>query len=121
MGTPMDRTNRLFGDLSTFDEVFPELEDVIIEYTESGRFYSKSPRVHSVRSSGDLIHCSNTLCRQGGFEMVSDIHGMIRDNVSERGGYKICAGSEGSPKLQRVYRPCSNAINYKIKLVYKKK
>lgn len=122
MGTPMDRTNRLFGELSTFDEVFPELEDAIIEYTESGRFSDPlSTRVHSVRRQGDLIRCSNNSCRQGGFEMVSDIYDMIRDNVSERQGYKICAGSEGSPKLRRVDRPCSNSINYKIILVHKKK
>lgn len=125
MGTPMDRTNRVFVHLSTFEEVFPELEDVKIEYTESGHFdypHSQgSTRVHSVRRQGGLIRCSNTFCRQGGYEMDFDIHDMIRDGVSEREGHKMCAGSEGSPKLRRIYRKCFNSINYKIILVHKKK
>lgn len=124
MGTPMDRTNRVFAQLSTFDDVFPELEDVEIEYTESGHFEypgsQGSTRVHSVRRQGGLIRCSNPACRQGGYEMDFDIHDMIRGGVSEREGHKMCAGSEGSPKLRRIYRKCLDAISYKIKLVHKK-
>jgi hypothetical protein len=125
MGTPMDRTNRVFVQLGKFEDVFPELDDVKIEYTETGDFDYFSPQgrtgVHSVKRQGGLIRCSNPFCRQGGYEMDFDIHDMIRDGVSEREGHKQCAGSEGSPKLRKVYRKCFNAIDYKIALIYKKK
>jgi site-specific DNA-adenine methylase len=127
MGTPMDRTDRVFVHLAPFEKVFPDLEDVKIEYTETGDFeyfdprYQSRTKIHSVKSQGGLIRCSNPSCRQGGYEMDFDIHDMIREGVSERSGHKICAGSEGSPKLRRIYRKCLNSIDYKITLVRKKK
>jgi hypothetical protein len=37
MGEPMDRSRRVFGSLKAFDDVFPEVEDAKVEYTESGK------------------------------------------------------------------------------------
>jgi hypothetical protein len=123
----MDRTDRVFVHQALFKEVFPDLEDVKIEYAETGDFeylnprYRERTRIQSVKVQGGLIRCNDPACRQGGHEMDFDIQDMIRDGVSERSGHKICAGSEGSPKLRRVYRKCYDSIDNKITLVYKKK
>ena len=125
MGTPKDRTDRVFVHLAKFDEVFPDLDDVKIEYKETGNFESyaimEKTGIHSVRQQGGLVRCGNPFCRQGGYEMDFDIHDMIHDGVSERVGHKMCEGSEGSPKLRRIYKKCFNSINYKITLINKKR
>jgi hypothetical protein len=41
MGEPMDRSRRVFGSLRPFDDVFPDVEDADVEYTESGEFDGK--------------------------------------------------------------------------------
>jgi hypothetical protein len=127
MGTPMDRSNRLFGRLAKFEEVYPELEDAILEWVEESQGVYRFRKTNdtnydnkvSLREYGDLIHCSNGLCRQGGFELGFELSSMVRNKETVKEGSKICAGSEGSPKLRRVYRKCLNGIDYKITLIYK--
>lgn len=128
MGDLMDRSNRVFGTLVRFEEAFPQLEDVVLEYVETGNgVYSwnkptpqnKYVNKVSMKEYGGVIRCSNGLCRQGGYELDRVVYEMLRTGKTVGEGSTICAGSEGSPKLRRVYRKCYNGIEYKITLVPK--
>ncbi|MDD5589084.1 MAG: hypothetical protein PHP92_03470 [Candidatus Nanoarchaeia archaeon] len=126
MGEPMDRSGRIFASRGTFDEVFPNFEDVIIDVTESGDglFYpgigsDNKSRKHSVKERGGLIGCSNPSCKQGGFEMDFIIHNMVRKNETTRIDSMFCAGWEGSKKLRYKHNKCMNKIDYKITIIYK--
>jgi hypothetical protein len=123
MGEPLDRTNRVFVQLTTFDKALPALEDVIIEYSEGstvGRVRDGSYRSRtSVRNSGGQLRCSNPACRRGGYELDFDIHDMVRNKLVSKRFVKHCPGDEGSPKGRRPGRTCLNSMDGRITLIYK--
>src|ERR1035438_7127455 len=105
MGEPMDRSRRVFGSLKPFDEVFPDVEDADVEYTENGMFESRRRRApyhqpdreqprrrfHRIQHGG-LIQCSNPLCRRGGYEIDLILSDMRRAKETERKGSIPCPG-----------------------------
>jgi len=127
MGDPIDRSRRFFGSLGTFGEAFPQLEDITVEWTESGDnvyHYPLSPGRQyeykvSMKEYGGLIGCSNKMCKQGGFEIDRIAHDMLRNKEAVKEDSKTCVGREGSPR-SRACNPCFNSIKYKITLIYKK-
>jgi len=121
MGEPMDRSRSVFGSLKPFDEVFPDVEDAGVEYTERGEFDDKVRALQSFHSikHGGLIPCSNPLCRRGGFEIDEVLSAMRGSRQSEREGSLSCPGDEGSPKGRHSGKRCGNEIRYKLTVKYK--
>jgi len=131
MGEPADWSNRFFVDMAkTFEETYPELEDALVEWKESGNntdrpdFLSKNKdqkfnsRFSIKENHGTLISCSNTLCKKGGFQLGFVIHEMIRKKETEREGFIPCEGYE--PMGRGNKRRCLNSISYRITLKYKR-
>lgn len=120
----MNRSNRVFlGEPTTFEKAYPQLEDAVIEYEESGAGiseWSKGKQKASLKQIGGLIRCSNPLCKRGGFEIDINIIGhMLRNNELIKEGILRCPGDEGSPKGRIRGRYCINHIKYKMTLNYK--
>jgi hypothetical protein len=111
MGEPLNRKNRVFaGPLKSFDEVFPELEDVTVEYTEFELAQQKKRGgVFSVRSQGGQMRCGNSACFRGGHEFDFMIQDMVRNHETQREIELHCKGDEGTPK-RRGGRSCNRYI-----------
>ena len=108
--------------LDLFSDV---LDDAFIEWTEEGKdIYttSKSTKEYKHETSikklkNGQIHCSNRVCKKGGFEVDTDV---IREMTSKnetksKEQYVICSGYE----ILRPRKGCLNAIRYRITLKYK--
>lgn len=120
----------LFGKLQKFTDAFPEIQDVKIEYRESG--FGTTPR-HFPKISGEdntysitnkdylaeYIRCPNPMCVHGGFNIGDKIREMVAKKITTLECYIGCCGNEGSPKGRKIYRPCRNSITAKIMLSYK--
>jgi hypothetical protein len=122
MGELMDRSNRVFGSLTKFDEAFPDLEDAIVEWEETGAGldeWSRGPHTVSLRHRGGLLRCSNPLCRRGGFEVDLEVSLLRMKHETEKAGELWRPGDEGSPKGRRMGRRCLNRIKYKLTLKYR--
>ncbi|MFA5929281.1 MAG: hypothetical protein WC861_00185 [Candidatus Micrarchaeia archaeon] len=126
----MDRSMRVFGELTTFDKAFPALEDAILEYRETGygtyeQYQSeeekkrKYDRQVSIKERGGLLRCSNPSCRRGGYEIDFAISAMTGSKQTEKEGFIVCHGDEGTPKGRKIGRRCVNTIHYKLTLTYK--
>jgi hypothetical protein len=95
MGIPMRRDRRLFSELATFEEAFPQLDDALVEYREEGKGTTAAGRVTARDDSLEgLITCSNPTCRSGGFEVDRVFHEMIASGESRREGVLACPGVE---------------------------
>ena len=130
-------TNYLFSSKLSFNEVFPEIEDIFIEVkefessvrkTESDRdwekamgSYSSYPRVHRYSKNHlprENINCSNALCFNGGLSIGSLVRAMIGKKGTFKEGKEHCQGYEGSPKGKRKYGDCSHQFEYKVAIKY---
>lgn len=117
--------NFLFSTKTSFDEAFPEIEDIVVEVVEVGegvgrwsdeeraRIYSKS------HLPGEYIDCSNSRCYNGGVSIGSIIRAMLRKHDTDHQVSKMCQGYEGSPKGRRRYRSCRNHFDVKVSIKYK--
>jgi hypothetical protein len=131
----MDRSRRVFGQLRSFDEVFPTIEDADVEYTETGSFPVNKPprarpilnrefkpeprrRFHSVKHGG-LLPCSNPSCRRRGYEIDLVLSEMRHAGETVKEGSLSCPGDEGSPKGKRIGNECPNSVRYKLTVKYK--
>ena len=119
MGEPMDRSRRVFGTLSSFDKVFPQLEDALVQFTEYELASEKRNGTHSLRAWGGLMHCGNSRCRRGGYEVDRVVSEMIRENVTEKEFELRCPGDEGTPKGRKRGQNCYRSIKGKVTLKYK--
>ena len=115
----------VFSRKVSFDEAFPEIEDVVIEVTEKGtgvRHRGPDDPKHIYRKPhlpGEYVDCSNSLCYNGGVSVGSIIRDMVREHATERETSEVCRGYEGSPKGRRKYRKCMNFFQVKIGITYK--
>ena len=120
MGQPKDRSDRVFaGPLKRFEQVFPKLDDVIVEYTEFEHTRELQKGLHSVKADGGLMRCGNDRCYRGGYELDFKIHEMVREGVTEKTFELDCLGAEGTPKRDRGHN-CSRSIKAIVKLILKK-
>jgi hypothetical protein len=101
MGEPLSRENRVFGQLRRFEEVFPDLEDVIVRFLEISRARVVRCGIFSYRSQGGQMKCGNRRCFRGGYELDSIVHDMVRESQKEREVTLRCRGDEGTPKRRR--------------------
>jgi|HubBroStandDraft_2_1064218.scaffolds.fasta_scaffold2149454_1 hypothetical protein len=119
MGEPMDRSRRVFGTLSSFENVFPQLEDACAEYIEYELASEKRYSTHHIRAWGGLIRCENTRCRRGGYEIDLVVSEMVRENVTEKEFELRCPGDEGTPKGRKPGQRCYRSIKGKVTLKHK--
>jgi hypothetical protein len=110
MGEPMDRSNRVFGRLKSFDETFPELEDAVVEFVEKDFVFEKRSGTWHIHGQGGLMPCGNPSCRRGGYELDKDIRLMLRAGVLQKTIQLSCRGDEGSPQGRTIGRKCERSI-----------
>lgn len=101
MGIPMRRDRRLFSELTTFEDAFPQLEDAIVECREEGEGATgTAARAAAVDETLEgLIPCSNPACRSGGFEVDLLFHAMVQTGQAEREGVLACPGTVRTTSL----------------------
>lgn len=104
----------------TFEEAFPEIEDIRMEYREhdsAGHPSHKSPSVSTKANIYLDVGCSNRSCHEGGFLILSIIRKMYhRKEMTFQEDLVRCKGYEGSKKVGRScwhYLKLSIAIKYK--------
>lgn len=118
-------TNFLFSRKASFDEAFPEIEDIVIEVAEDGhgvRHWGRDDPKRIYKKPhlpGEYVDCSNPLCYNGGVSVGSIIRDMVRERATKRETSEICHGYEGSPKGRRKYSSCMNFFKVKISITYK--
>ncbi len=113
----------MFGTKEPFSEVYPMIEQLRIEVSESGRglggatatFGSASYVLESFR---EYIDCSNPLCNNGGVRTSLLIGGMVRGKKTDSEFSKGCQGIEPSTRRD-MNKPCLNRFTVKIHLDYK--
>ena len=116
MGEPMDRSKSPFVSQTTFEGLFPELEDVIFEGTIGESAFNRDPIRFSIRQRGGLIRCPNPKCWSGGSVVDSPADDMQREGAAENAVRIRCAGRENSYKGHRSGQPCPYSIEGTIKL-----
>lgn len=81
----------------SFEEVFPELEDVTINvnYFRGGGRVETSATYTKDSFPGNGLSCSNRGCKNGGlppFTIPSLIKKMIKEKATETESYEFCSG-----------------------------
>ena len=117
MGEPMDRSKRVFGKLSTFEDVFPTLEQVEVTYVETDLFENEKRKGHWwLHGEGGLMPCGNPRCRRGGYELDLEVSKMLREGVTQKQVKIRCRGDEGSPKGRKKGESCTRTLDATIVL-----
>jgi len=111
--------NFVFSKKVSFDEEFPEIEDVKIVVRQSGRGIRDWNSVSHYGKVGEYIDCANPLCYRGGFSIGDILRSMVRDRQEHYEGSHFCQGYEGSPKGRRKYGPCMNGFHVTVDITYK--
>lgn len=108
----------------SFEDAFPELADVILEYRAArpgGAFASDRPRPTtriSLRNRGPIMHCLNPTCRDGGYDVTTIVREMLAQQETEREGRVMCGGREGEQgRAWEECRKCDWAWDFRITLV----
>lgn len=124
----LNEANLVFATKGTFEDAFPGIATIRIEYEETGqgvrRFGTGGHEgagkgiLTDKKRIGQYLRCSNPLCYGGGYDIVSVVRDMVSKNEEEREGSGCCQGNEGSPKGQRIYRTCMNYFKYRITITY---
>ena len=121
-------SNPFLGKKCSFDEAFPEIDTIRVEYTESGvgaysTRYKGNEAYQRVLGEkchiSEYINCSNPLCYNGGIHIGQVLREMVYNQETQKEDSKICQGNEGSPKGRKIYRKCYNYFQYKITISYK--
>jgi len=103
----------------TFEEAFPAIEDIRIEYREydsAGHPSYNRPSVSTKENIFLEIGCSNRVCHEGGFALLPIIRKMypMKETTFQR--TITCRGYEGSKK---VGRRCWHYLELSITVRYK--
>ncbi|MFC1514418.1 hypothetical protein ACFL5X_00765 [Candidatus Omnitrophota bacterium] len=126
MADLFDSQENLFVKVAQFEEIYPRLDDAIVEWTERGEGVFHLASVSSghyehrasLKQYGELLRCSKPGCKQGGFDLSSLVKVMAEAGAKERSGEYRCKGTIASDQ-QNKRQACPNAIKYKITLTYK--
>jgi hypothetical protein len=119
MGEPIDRSRSPFISETTFEKLFPNLEDVVVEGTIGESAHKRDPIRWSLRERGGLIRCPNSRCWSGGFEIDFAAGDMKREGVAEKTVRIRCVGRENSYKGRRTGQPCPYSMEVTIKMKFK--
>lgn len=105
----------------TFPNVYPQVSDIYIEYTETDSRYEDNydegnPKIISGINDIDFnIPCCCSNCHNGGLNIEWVIRSMVGDKEVERHGEGGCGGYTN----KKTKEPCLNHFYYKIKIKYK--
>ena len=129
MGEPMDRSKRIFLELTpSFAKAFPTIEVATISSYEVGESVYNFDDIDESqrRTFGEgmpfrdgLIPCRNPRCRRGGYEVDRRLHETVREKLTEKVFAEHCPGDEGSPKGRRRGDRCRNVLHYRLRIKYK--
>jgi len=111
-----------FGQKTTFDRAFPEIEAVAVRVTERGSGLHPSllgPSSYGKESIGEFIGCRNPTCYNGGFSIGGILRDMARQKRPHEEGKAVCKGYEGSPKGRRRHRSCDHTFDYVVDVQYR--
>jgi len=101
----------VFGQKVSFDQAFPEIEDITVTIKESGHGVRREFSARTFgKSVGEYGNCSNPLCYKGGVNVGHLIRSMVSGKKTHLEEFSICRGYEGSPKGRRRYRSCINTF-----------
>ena len=114
-------TNYLFSKKVSFDEAFPEIEDVIVEVEERGQVpqHHRHFRKYTKKNLGEFIDCSNPPCYDGVFSIGSILREMVAQKQTELETLECCQGNEASEKGKRIYRSCANIFSIRVSIKYR--
>ena len=116
MGELADRSQNPFITQTTFEALFPELEDVVVEGTIGESLHNHCPIRFSMRARGGTIRCPNPKCFGGGFTVDHEAGDMKRAGVSEKTVQMNCLGSVNSYKGRRLGQPCPYSVQGTVTL-----
>lgn len=97
------------------------------EYRRSGEGLpvERGALSHSIRTTAGgfepILPCSNPGCQGGGFEILEVVESMISNRRQEKAGLLVCIGWERTKGRQTEPSPCTQVIDYRIRLTYRKK
>ncbi|RKR08589.1 hypothetical protein C8C83_0172 [Flavobacterium sp. 90] len=106
----------IFGHYDTFENVFPQVREIKVTVTETGRNISSShPSIYNFRNFREVINCSNLACISGGLKIGNIVREMIENKeiFLEVNDYK-CEGHE-----KQINKICWNFFSYKVEISYK--
>lgn len=112
-----NESHSVFGRKAPFVEVFPDIAEVRVEWTETADGHKRGLR--RATEVGEYINCSSGRCYGGGFSIGAVLREMYRARETEREGSELCRGYEGSPKGKRRHRDCLNFFQYKVRVTYR--
>lgn len=103
MGEVRKRGVPVFGSSGPFEEIYPNVEEAIVEFNESDLFdtFTKSGHWY-IRGQGPQMSCRSKLCRNGGYEFDSELAKVLRAGLTEGKPFSLeCHGNEGRPTNRR--------------------
>jgi hypothetical protein len=101
------------GEKATFSEVFPEIESLTAEVTETGPGNAGlGVRRFNRNSYREFINCSNPLCSGHGAPTGDILRTMVKARQTTYRKNLLCEGREESGQ------PCSNIFVINIALIY---
>lgn len=108
------------GKPTTFEEAFPEIEEIEIRGTEGS--LGSADKIEFSLNKDNINHfpsCSNRLCKNGGYlyKFNNLIAEMYHKKETSKEKLIVCKGHENMGRGQT--RTCCNSINLKIKIKYK--
>ncbi|MCH9035939.1 MAG: hypothetical protein IH860_01290 [Chloroflexi bacterium] len=112
----------VFGRPVSFEEAYPDIDDLTIEVNESGEGIGRWGGFATYNKRGfpgEYVDCSNPRCFNGGFSLGRLLYPMIGRRQAESETSLPCQGYEGSPKGKRIYRKCLNGFTIKVLIQYK--
>jgi hypothetical protein len=114
--TKPDRSDLFFGKSASFEEVFPDIEDIRIEvdemsYKKKHLFFGKD------HISEKMPYCSSGVCNEGGFMLGPMLREMSRRRETEREQGFGCEGHEHFGRWTQ--RSCRNYFTVKVTIKYK--
>jgi hypothetical protein len=110
MGESMDRSNNPFITQTTFGDLFPDLDDVLVEGTIGESPYDRSTIRFSIRQRGGVVRCPNSKCWGGGFVVDFPAGEMQREGLTEKNIRIRCLGRENSDKGRRSGNSCGYSM-----------
>lgn len=116
------RTRFLLQDRRFISEVYPGVEQIVIEYAVEHRSafgISHDARTMICTSSHTCVFevdCLNRECTCGYFNLKEEVWDMVHKKETSRSGEMACEGSEAT---DHMYQSCGGCLRYQITITYK--